>query len=87
MTRINGCLLGLYEKALPADMTWDERLKAAKKAGYDFLEISIDESDEKLARVKWTPSNGEPVAAVRQYADTDHVPGNRRFPIGSEDEK
>ena len=91
VTKINGCLLGLYEKALPADMSWDERLKAAKKAGYDFLEISIDESDEKLARVKWTPEQrDELVAAVRRQRMpilTMCLSGNRRFPIGSEDEE
>jgi L-ribulose-5-phosphate 3-epimerase len=90
VTRINGCLLGLYEKALPDDMTWDERLKTAKKAGYDFLEISIDESDEKLARVKWTPEQcDELVAAIRRQRLpilTMCLSGNRRYPIGSEDE-
>jgi predicted hexulose-6-phosphate isomerase len=91
VARINDCLLGLYEKALPADMAWDERLKAAKMAGYDFLEISIDESDEKLARVKWTPEQcDELVAAMRRQRLpilTMCLSGNRRFPIGSEDEK
>jgi L-ribulose-5-phosphate 3-epimerase len=90
VTRINGCLLGLYEKALPGDMSWDERLRTAKKAGYDFLEISIDESDEKLARVRWTPEQcDELVAAMRRQRLpilTMCLSGNRRFPIGSEDE-
>ena len=40
--------VGLYEKALPASMCWEERLTAAGQAGYDFVEISIDESDERL---------------------------------------
>jgi len=90
VARINDCLLGLYEKALPADMTWDERLKTAKMAGYDFLEISIDESDDKLARVKWTPEQcDELVSAMRRQRLpilTMCLSGNRRFPIGSEDE-
>ena len=43
----NNCLLGLYEKALPADLIWNDRLKIAKDSGYDFLEISIDETDER----------------------------------------
>ena len=37
--------LGLYEKAMPKDLTWEEKLLAAKEAGYDFVEISIDETD------------------------------------------
>lgn len=46
--------IGLYEKAMPSTLTWKEKLKAAKEAGYDFVEISIDETDEKLARLNWT---------------------------------
>ena len=39
-------LLGLYEKALPPELTWEERLRAVKELGFDYLEISIDEKDE-----------------------------------------
>ena len=42
--------LGLYEKAMP-ECSWPEKLKIAKAAGYDFVEISIDASEEKIARV------------------------------------
>ena len=47
-------LLGLYEKALPPSLTWAERLCTAKKLGFDFVEISIDEADERLARLDWS---------------------------------
>lgn len=43
--------LGLYEKALPPGLSWKEKLLAAGDAGFDFLEMSIDESAEKLARL------------------------------------
>ena len=43
--------LGLYEKALPVDLSWEEKLKVAKESGYDFLEMSIDETEEKMARL------------------------------------
>lgn len=42
--------LGLYEKAMPGTLTWKERLEAAKAAGYDYVEISIDATEEKIAR-------------------------------------
>jgi L-ribulose-5-phosphate 3-epimerase len=42
--------LGLYEKAMP-DVSWPEKLKIAKEAGYDFVEISIDATEERIARV------------------------------------
>ena len=40
--------LGLYEKAMPGTLTWKERLEAAKAAGYDYVEISIDATEEKI---------------------------------------
>jgi L-ribulose-5-phosphate 3-epimerase len=43
--------IGLYEKAMPSELTWKEKLEAAKKAGYDYVEISIDETDEKINRI------------------------------------
>lgn len=43
--------LGLYEKAMPPELTWKEKLTAAKEAGFDFVEISIDETKEKIERI------------------------------------
>ena len=43
--------LGIYEKALPGHLSWAERLALAKACGYDFVEISIDETDARLARL------------------------------------
>lgn len=43
--------LGLYEKAMPAALSWKEKLEAAKKAGYDYVELSIDDSEEKIGRL------------------------------------
>ena len=40
-------ILGIYEKALPIDLSWPERFKAAKALGFDYLEISIDETKSK----------------------------------------
>ena len=69
--------VGLYEKALPPELSWEERLAAAGEAGYDFIDISIDESDERLARLDWSASER---AALRQAiantrrARLNHVP-------------
>lgn len=85
---IFGCLLGLYEKALPEYMSWDERLKIAKQTGYDFMEISIDETDERMGRVRCSPGEiDELVGAIRRQQMpilTMCLSGNRRYPIGSE---
>lgn len=46
-------LLGMYEKAVPEELSWKDRLIAAKEGGFDYLEMSIDESDGRLARLDW----------------------------------
>lgn len=43
--------LGLYEKAMPSTLSWKEKLEAAKEAGYDYVELSIDDSEEKIERL------------------------------------
>lgn len=46
--------IGLYEKAMPDHLSWKEKFLAAKEAGYDFVEISIDASEAKIQRVYMT---------------------------------
>ena len=81
--------LGIYEKALPSAPSWPERLVAARERGFSFVEISVDETDERLNRLEW--SAGERAAFVRAIADSGvRVPsmclsGHRRFPLGSRD--
>lgn len=50
--------LSLYEKSMPDDLTWLQKYDAAFSAGYDFIEISIDESDARIARL-YDPSEIE----------------------------
>lgn len=79
--------LGLYEKAMPSDLTWKEKLETAKGAGYDFVEISIDETDAKLARLEWTKE--ERLDLVKTMYEvgipirTMCLSGHRKYPIGS----
>lgn len=49
-------LLGMYEKAMPKDLSMHDKLKACKESGFDFMEISIDETDEKIKRLYWSDS-------------------------------
>jgi len=82
--------LGIYEKALPAGEDWFARLKMAKELGFDFVEMSVDESDHRLARLDW--SREQRMAVVDAVARTDvRIPSmclsaHRRFPLGSEDD-
>lgn len=79
--------IGLYEKALPAAWSWEQRLAAAAHAGYSFLEISIDESDERLARLDWPPSARahlcQAMAASGVPILTMCLSGHRKAPLGS----
>ena len=43
--------LGLYEKAMPGTMTLGQKLDCAKACGFDYMELSVDETDDKLARL------------------------------------
>jgi L-ribulose-5-phosphate 3-epimerase len=79
--------IGLYEKALPENLSWEERLTAARDAGYSFMELSIDETDERIERLKWDRAKKK---NLREISENTGVPiltmclsGNRRFPIGS----
>ena len=43
--------IGIYEKALTKDISWKERFPLVKEMHFDFIEMSIDETDERLARL------------------------------------
>lgn len=70
-------------------MSWKEKLECAKECGYDFVEISIDETDEKLARLEWTDQ--ECLDLVRTMTETGLpirsmcLSGHRKYPMGSMD--
>lgn len=81
--------LGLYEKAMPKELSWREKLTAAKEAGYDFVEISIDETEEKLARLDM-PKEARTelvdlMAEIGVPIRTMCLSGHRKYPLGSND--
>ncbi len=80
---------GLYEKALPASLNWPQRLAATRELGYEFMEMSIDETDARLARLDWTRDERR---AFRFAVEDSGVAvpsiclsAHRRFPFGSAD--
>lgn len=81
--------IGLYEKAMPSALNWEEKLQCARDCGYDFVEISIDESDARLARLEWTAQER---AQLRETMQKIGVPirsmclsGHRKYPFGASD--
>ena len=60
--------LGIYEKALPAGECWLERLQLAKTLGFDFVEMSVDETDDRLSRLDW--SREQRLALVNAIVET-----------------
>lgn len=86
----NKLRLGIYEKAMPVELNWHERLSAAKKAGFDFVEMSVDETDDRRARLDWSDKE---IYALRRLCEELEIPlqsmclsAHRKFPFGSSDE-
>lgn len=81
--------VGIYEKAFDPRISWKERLDRVARLGMDYIEISIDETDERLSRLDWDKgqkkelldlmwSSGIPIRSMCLSA-------HRRFPFGSHD--
>lgn len=79
--------LGLYEKAMPSTLSWEEKIMAAKDAGFDFLEISIDETDEKLSRLDMSVDERMQIVSVMKKIGvpirTMCLSAHRKYPLGS----
>lgn len=81
--------IGIYEKALPAEIDWLERLTVSKIAGYDFIEMSIDESDWRLERLLWNKDQiktlNDSITRAGIGISSMCLSAHRRFPLGSDD--
>jgi len=81
--------LGIYEKAMPGAMSMEGKLRTAKEFGFDFMEMSIDETPQKLARLDM--SKAERTELIRLMRETELpvrticLSGHRKFPLGSAD--
>ncbi|MDR2186189.1 MAG: L-ribulose-5-phosphate 3-epimerase [Treponema sp.] len=78
--------LGLYEKSMPGSLSLGEKLRETGAAGFDYLELSVDETGEKLARLDWSAAE---INALRRAVEETGIPvlsiclsGHRRFPLG-----
>lgn len=82
---------GIYEKAMPPTLALSEKLLVAARHGYDFMELSIDESDEKLARLEapaeWKRELRDAAQDAGIRISTMCLSGHRKYPIGSADQR
>ena len=79
--------IGLYEKAMPSELTWEERLESAKDAGYDYIEMSVDETDMRRSRLDWDDGQiFELLEAQKKVGlpiETICFSAQRKYPLGS----
>ena len=79
--------IGLYEKAMPSELTWEERLESAKDAGYDYIEMSVDETDMRMSRLDWDDGQiFELLEAQKKVGlpiETLCFSAQRKYPLGS----
>lgn len=82
-------LLGIYEKAFSPAQPLPVILSKARQLGFDFVELSIDESDERLSRLDWSRDQ---IEALRRECFSQQIQfrsmclsAHRRFPFGSAD--
>ena len=81
--------VGIYEKAFDPQISWGERLDRAARLGFDYVEISIDETDSRLSRLDWSKEEKKALSdhiwssgvSLRSMCLSAH----RRFPFGSQD--
>lgn len=83
--------LGLYEKAMPNNFNLIEKLHAVKRAGFDFMEMSVDETPEKLERLNMTKAERLEVIKAMYQADISVrsmcLSGHRKYSLGSNDKE
>ncbi|HKL59194.1 MAG TPA: L-ribulose-5-phosphate 3-epimerase [Sphaerochaeta sp.] len=81
--------LGLYEKSMPDTLSLGDKLLKAQRVGYDFLELSIDETEYRLNRLTLSPQ--QLLEMRKEVQDTSFPLGSiclsahRKFPLGSMD--
>lgn len=81
--------IGLYEKAMPKSLDWRALLQCANECGYDFVEISIDESAFRLSRLNWTKEERLKLVSLTQESGIPIrsmcLSAHRKYPLGSSD--
>ena len=79
----------MADEQLSSALSWREKLEAARQGGFDYVELSVDESDEKLARLEMSGRQRVELLEEMDRAgirlESMCLSGHRRFPLGSMD--
>lgn len=79
--------LGIYEKAIPPELDWGERLRAARDLGFDYLEMSIDETAERMKRLDWDDERIDELIRLEKEIgcpiESICFSAQRKYPLGS----
>lgn len=67
---VSAVSIGVYEKALCSSDSWEALFTQVRQAGFTFIDLSVDESPERMARLEWSASQRR---AVRRAAETTGV--------------
>lgn len=81
--------LGLYEKSMPDTLSWVEKLNITHASGFDYLEISIDETDGKIQRLYDTQLQQEILHTIKATGVTIRsmcLSAHRKYSLGSTNE-
>lgn len=79
--------IGIYEKALPQTLSWEEKLREARAMGFDFVEMSVDETEERLNRLEWDESEISRLYSLQKKTgimlESICFSAQRKYPLGS----
>ena len=79
---------GLYEKSICTSWRWEDKFALVKDAGYDYFELAVDGTEEKLQRL----TNKAEMRTIRACSERYDLPlytfaftANRTYPLGHPD--
>jgi predicted hexulose-6-phosphate isomerase len=74
---------------MPSSLSLAEKLTVASEASYDYIELSIDETDEKLNRLSWDHSERkgllDAMDSIGIRIRSICLSGHRKYPLGHPD--
>ncbi len=80
--------IGIYEKAFPENLSMEDMLKIAEQSGYDYFELSIDRTEQRINRLYTDSFKNAAMDAVKNQKLQIHsicLSALSTFTLGSRD--